>query len=59
MSAVSEFIKLYREGKISILLGKDTTMSLASDAKFDTDEKDFEDLVSTIKLLLGESKNGN
>lgn len=57
MSAVSEFIRLYREHKISILLGKDTTMSYASDAKFDTDEKDFEDLVSTIKLLLGESTN--
>ena len=33
-------------------------MYYASDAKFDTDEKDFEDLVSTIKLLLGESTNG-
>ena len=58
MSAISEFIKLYRENKISILLGKATTMYYASDAKFDTDEKDFEDLVSTIKLLLGESTNG-
>lgn len=58
MTALTDFMKLFRENKFLIKVGAHE-LYYASDVKTDGDKQDFEDLVSTIKLLLGESKNGN
>ena len=58
MSTLSNFMKLFRENKFLIKVGAHE-LYYTSDVDTDGDKQDFEDLVSTIKLLLGESKNGN
>ena len=51
--ALTDFMKLFRENKISIKVGA-YELNYARNVETDGDEEDFEDLVSVIKQTLGE-----